>query len=130
MAFAQTVTDLKDVAGTYGLGVAVLIAIVVFFMTVTCIVLRWSAPKADKIINGHLETMAAFKVNSSELATCYRDMAATVKSMNDNLKTANEKQAEDRREVIEMLARIVDSNNGISKVVTNLSCLAGRIEKP
>ena len=130
MVFGQTAAELKDVANAYGLGVAVLVAIAVCFILFVVVLARWIKPHADNVIKSHLETMTAFQHNSGELATCYKEMGVTIKTIGDNMEKHRAQQSEDRKEMIEMLSKIVDSNNGISKVVTNLSCLAGRIEKP
>ena len=54
--------DFLDIASKFGVPVAVMVAMGAFFWTIV----RWLKPRADKVIDAHLEFVASIKKNSDE----------------------------------------------------------------
>ena len=115
----DAVKHFSETAQSYGLAVAVLIAVIAFFIFALVMMARWLKPRFDRLIDSHIITMENFRTNSDAIVKTQVDQSKTL----DVITKLQEKTCSTLDSNSGQLAKILVANQETTAAIKSLGCV-------
>lgn len=83
------IPDFHETARSFGLAVAILISVAAVLLLAIVMLARWIKPRAEKLIDSHLETMETFRRNDDDRTKSLALMANSQSDMTNAIEQQN-----------------------------------------